>query len=135
MKNSIFLIGLLFSVSAFADVAIIVHPSNNSAIDADAVGRIFLGRDKSFADGQQAIPVSLPETEAATTEFNDKILNRSSSQLKAYWSKLVFTGKGSPPKEMSNEAEMIKLIATNPSLIGYVSADKVDSSVKVVLTK
>lgn len=133
MKKTLCIAALLLSQLAFAEVAVIVHPSNNNALDEATVAKIFLGREKSFADGKSVVPVSLSETATASTAFNDTVLKKSSSQLKAYWSKLVFTGKGTPPKEITSDEEMIKLVATNPSLIGYVDASKVDASVKVAL--
>ncbi len=133
MKKTLCIAALLLSQLAFAEVAVIVHPSNNNALDEATVAKIFLGREKSFADGKSVVPVSLGESAAASTAFNDTVLKKSSSQLKAYWSKLVFTGKGTPPKEITSDEEMIKLVATNPSLIGYVDASKVDASVKVAL--
>ena len=54
--------------------------------------------------------------------------------MKAYWSKLVFTGKGTPPAELANEAAVLSHVAANPDAIGYVDAASVDGSVKVVLT-
>jgi ABC-type phosphate transport system substrate-binding protein len=133
MKKTLIVVSLFISQLAFAEVAVIVHPSNANALDEAAVSKIFLGREKSFADGKSVVPLSLAESAPASTAFNDAVLKKSSSQLKAYWSKLVFTGKGTPPKEIATDEEMIKLVATNPSLIGYVDASKVDASVKVAM--
>ncbi len=133
MKKTLIVVSLLMSQLAFAEVAVIVHPSNANALDEAAVSKIFLGREKSFADGKSVVPLSLAESAPASTAFNDAVLKKSSSQLKAYWSKLVFTGKGTPPKEVATDEEMIKLVATNPSVIGYVDASKVDASVKVAM--
>jgi len=122
----------LFSTSSLADVAVIVHPSNASAIDATAVTKIFTGKSKSFSDGTKVGPVSQSSSSAIAKEFNKKALKKSSSQLKAYWSKLVFTGKGTPPKELSNDAAVLKHVASTPNAIGFVSTGSVDGSVKVV---
>lgn len=136
MRNKVLLLGTLLSTLGsplvFAEVAVIVHPSNNNALDAATVSKIYLGREKSFADGQSVVPMALEETAPSSASFNDVVLKKSASQLKAYWSKLVFTGKGTPPKELASEDEMLKLVASNPNLIGFVDASKVDASVKVV---
>ena len=116
----------------FAEVAIIVHPSNNISLSADKVSRIFLGKDKSFPDGKKAIPINQKDAQTVTQEFNKKIIGKSSSQIRTYWSKIVFTGKGSPPKEVTDDAEVLDLISTNPNLIGYIDASKVSDSVKVI---
>lgn len=113
-------------------VDVIVNPANGSALDENEIRKIFIGKSKSFSDGSKALPITQVEGSAITDEFNQKVLNKSSSQLKAYWSKLVFTGKGTPPKEAENDAEVIKLVASNPNLIGFVSSGAADGSVKVV---
>ena len=125
-----FVIGISYSAQAAVDV--VVHPSNANAIDAGAIKKIFTGKSKSFADGSKALPITQSDGSAATDEFNQKVLNKSSSQLKAYWSKLVFTGKGTPPKEAANDAEVLKLVSSNPNLIGFVTQGSADGSVKVV---
>ena len=66
--------------------------------------------------------------------FYERVICRSSQQIKAYWSKQIFSGKGTPPKAASNNDEVLKLVASNPNLIGYVDSSKVNSDVKVVLT-
>lgn len=125
---------LFISNSVCAEVVVIVHPSNSSSLDSSAISRIFTGKAKSFPGGSKAIPINQAESSSATGEFNDKVLKKSSSQLKAYWSKLVFTGKGTPPKAVGNDAEVIQLVANNPNIIGYVSSSAVNDSVKVVAT-
>ena len=124
---------LFIGALAQAEVAVIVSASNgNGSLDKDTIERIFLGKTSSFPDGSQAIPVDQNEGSAAREAFNDKVLAKSSSQLKAYWSRLIFTGKGTPPKESGNDADVVALVAKNPNLVGYVDAAAVDGSVKVV---
>ena len=122
------------SFTALANVAVIVHPSNAAVLTQDDINKIFTGRAKSFTDGKAAEPVNLAEAVAVRADFDQKALGRSSSQMKAYWSKLVFTGKGTPPKELASEQEVIDAVAKNPAAIGYVSAGAVNGSVKVALT-
>lgn len=124
---------LFFGAVVHAEIAVIVSASNaNSALDQDTISRVFLGKTSTFPDGSQAIPVDQNEGSASREAFNDKVLGKSSSQLKAYWSRLIFTGKGTPPKESGSDADIKNLVAKNPNLIGYVDSSVVDSSVKVV---
>lgn len=133
MKNLIILTLFMFSSwSLSAAVDVIVHPSNANAIDAGEIKKIFTGKTKSFADGSKALPITQADGNPVTDEFNQNVLSKSSSQLKAYWSKLVFTGKGTPPKEAANDAEVVSLVASNPNLIGFVTQGSADGSVKVV---
>ncbi|PHI38690.1 phosphate ABC transporter substrate-binding protein [Pseudoalteromonas sp. GCY] len=130
--KKLFLLTLLCSSFSCLAVDVIVNPANTSTLDENEIKQIFIGKSKSFSDGSKALPITQADGSAVTDEFNEKVLNKSSSQLKAYWSKLVFTGKGTPPKEAADDAEVLKLVASNPNLIGFVSSGAADSSVKVV---
>ncbi|NCP66257.1 MAG: phosphate ABC transporter substrate-binding protein [Paraglaciecola sp.] len=125
---------LLSSVSgiASAELVVIVHPSNAATIDSTQVQRIFLGKEKKFADGNEATPINTVASNASREQFDTKILERSSSQVAAYWSKLVFTGKGIPPKELENDAAVIATVAADASAIGYVDSAAVTGAVKVI---
>lgn len=132
MKRLLLLLIACLASPCFAEVVIIVHPSNAAALERSDVARIYLGKSKKFPGGGQAIPLNHKEGSATKSTFDSQVLKKSSSQLKAYWSKLVFTGKGSPPKEISSEEEILQLVASNPNFIGYVDASKVNDSVKAI---
>lgn len=124
------LIAFSFQVNAGS---IVVHPSNASSLDMDEIKKIFLGKSKSFPGGGSAVAISQEEGTGPTDTFNKTVLNKSASQLKSYWAKLVFTGKATPPKAVANDAEVIGLISSNPNMIGYIEGEA-DGSVKVVAT-
>lgn len=138
MKSSLIkalsiLAGGLISLSTFAEVAVIVNPANNNQLDTENIKRIFLGKDVLFPDGTKIAPMSM-ESGATADEFNQKVLERNSSQLKAYWSKLMFTGKGVPPEYVTSDADMLKAVASGANKIGFVDSANVDGSVKVIAT-
>ena len=122
----------LFSNSLWADVSVIVHPSNQVEMTQKEITRLFLGKSKSFPGGAEALPINQPESTKTTKDFNATVLKKSDRQLKAYWSKLLFTGKGTPPKILENDSEMIKFIIDNPSYIGYVDSNSVTDAIKVL---
>ncbi|NRA55885.1 MAG: phosphate ABC transporter substrate-binding protein [Gammaproteobacteria bacterium] len=125
---------LFNSTVAQAEVAVIVNKANASAITTSDASRIFLGKIKSFANGNKIVPVNLPASSPARSEFEQKALKKSASQLKAFWSKQIFTGKGKPPKDLGSETDVINFVANNANGIGYVDAAQVTDSVKVIAT-
>ncbi|MGK0474461.1 MAG: ABC-type phosphate transport system substrate-binding protein [Oleispira sp.] len=132
LSCSALLIAMASSI-AFAETSVIVSSSNpNSAMDQMTVSKIFLGKAKSFPDGSQALPVDQDEGSKTREAFNTSILGKSDSQLKSYWSRLIFTGKGTPPKQSGTDAEIRSLVANNPNIIGYIDSSAVDGTVKVV---
>lgn len=122
---------LLFCSSAVSGVAIVVHPSNGASMDKKVISKIFLGKTKKFPGGGEAIPLNL-DSGGTSAEFTKKVLGKSESQMKAYWSKLLFTGKGQAPKSLKSDAEIIDMVSKNPNMIGYISEAAVTDSVKVV---
>lgn len=125
---------LFVSSQLLADVVVVVHPTNSVTMNSAEIAKLYLGRSKSFSNGSPAIPLAQTESAAATPIFNEKILNKTGSQMKAYWSKLVFTGKGTPPQELTTDEEVIALVSQNPSMIGYIEKKSVTTEVKVVAT-
>jgi ABC-type phosphate transport system substrate-binding protein len=101
-------------------------------LDKDRIAAIFLGKTATFPDGNQAIPIEQMVGTAVHEEFHYLITEKSVSQLKAYWAKIVFSGNGNPPKEVANSAEVVKLISNNPNMIGYIEKSAMTSSVKQV---
>jgi ABC-type phosphate transport system substrate-binding protein len=134
MKTLLLVTLLLTPLSANAAIAVVVHPSNQTSLTQEDLVRLYTGKLSAFPDGTSAVPVNLADSVALRADFDQKALGRSSSQVKAYWSKLVFTGKGTPPKEVVSDSEVLTLVASNPNLIGYVSAAAVSDKVKVLLT-
>ena len=55
------------------------------------------------------------------------------AQVKAIWSKILFTGRGVPPKQLLDSAAVKKAVAANPKAVGYIEKSAVDASVKVVM--
>ncbi|MCV2362130.1 phosphate ABC transporter substrate-binding protein [Paucibacter sp. DJ1R-11] len=125
------LAALALAGAAQADIAVIVHPSNATALDDEQISKIFLGQTKTFSGGGEAVPVD--QKEGATREdFGNKVLKKNPSQLKALWARQIFTGGAKPPREMGGDDEVLKFVASTPGAIGYVDAGKANSSVKVV---
>lgn len=94
----------------------------------DQVAQFFLGKSTSMT------PIDQPESAAIRNEFYKKVADKEASQAKALWSKLVFTGKASLPKEVAGSADVKKAVAADPKAIGYIEKSAVDATVKVILT-
>ncbi len=115
-------------------IAVIVNPDNTNTLDQKAIAKLFLGKKKSFPDGSKATPIDQKTGSASKGVFVKAVLKKSNKQFKAYWAKQVFTGKGTPPKELGSDTAVKEYVANNVGAIGYIDAVQVDDSVKVVLT-
>jgi ABC-type phosphate transport system substrate-binding protein len=119
--------------AAGADVvAVVAAKSPITTLSKSQVADIFLGKPSRLPDGAYAVPVDQAEGSAVRDEFYEKVADKSAAQIKAYWSKIIFTGRGQPPPSVSNSIEMKKRISDNPAAIGYIDRNLVDDSVRVV---
>jgi len=118
---------------AGAEVVVIVNPANSiKRLDLEAAKRIYLGKDKTFPNGEPATPGDQPEGSRTRAEFYRKVVEKSEAQVKAYWAQLIFTGKDTPPEVIGGDTAMRRWVAQRKDAIGYIDGDAVDDSVKVV---
>ncbi len=127
------LLGMAVGV-AQAELAVIAHPSNpEAALTKKQVKLIFLGKKKSFPGGGEAKPVDQNEDSPAYAEFYQKVVGKTGAKLKSYWSKMVFTGKASPPQMVGDDGDVKTWVSKHKDALGYIDAGQVDESVKVLL--
>lgn len=93
---------------------------------------IYLGRLNRFPNGDAVVPIDQHESSPAHDEFCSRYLRQSPAQVKAHWSRLIFTGRGRPPRAVSDNAAAAGLVAGNPNAISYLDAGLVDERLRVV---
>lgn len=114
-------------------VVIVSSKSPVSSLRADQVADIFLGQIANFPGGMEAVALDQRIGSPERDEFYEKITSKTPPLVKAYWTKMIFTGRGQPPKEVGGSAAIRKMVAENPGLIGYIDKSALDASVKTVL--
>ncbi len=126
----------LFTLSTYvyADIAVIVHPNNTANINASEIAKIFLGKKTRFDNLSKAIPLLPPIGNQTRINFLKYALSKNETQYSSYWSRLIFTGKASPPLEAATEEGIINMVSKNEHLIGVVDTSYINESVKVVGT-
>jgi TonB family protein len=108
----------------------------NSHLSVDSISEgelksIFLEERRSLNDGSHAEPVV--EKGGVTHEaFVHEYLGKSADDLQTFYRSLVFSGKGSMPRELGSDAEVVAYIARTKGAIGYVSAEAPTEGVKTL---
>lgn len=136
LKAASWVVGLSLSLlaPAQAEVFIVTHKDAPDHFNKAELIELFMGKSSALPDGRRAVPIDQPESSPVREEFYYKLTGKSPAQVRAYWAKLSFTGKGTPPRTASNGAEARKTVASTPGAISYVSKADLDPSVKVVFT-
>ncbi|MBC7161496.1 substrate-binding domain-containing protein [Immundisolibacter sp.] len=118
---------------AAAEVVIVVSPQNpTTTLSTREVSNIFLGKVNRFPNGQPAVPIDQPEDSRPRKEFYRDVSNQQPADIKAYWSRMIFTGRGQPPMVVDGDEQVKKTLAGRPDGIGYIDRAAVDDSVKVL---
>ena len=117
------------AVPALAQVVVVVNPKASEAtMSKEQIAQFFLGKSTAMT------PIDQPDGAPVRAEFYKKVADKDAAQAKALWSKLVFTGKATMPKEVADNAAVKAAVAANPKAIGYIDKSAVDATVKVVHT-
>lgn len=127
--------GLLlgFAAAAAAEVVVVVSSQNPvEALSRAQLADIYLGRLHRFPNGDPVIPIDQKERSPAHDEFYSEYLGQSPAQVKQHWSKLIFTGRGQPPRSVSDDLAAAETVAGNPNAIGYLDAGLVDDRLRII---
>lgn len=118
-------VALLGLVSpARAEVVMVVAAANPlTSLSPTQAANIFLGRSSVLYGDRRALVLDQVEGSGTRAEFYRTLLGWSPAQVKAHWSKMVFTGRGQPPRQLEDDAAVAAFIAANPDAIGYMQRD------------
>lgn len=122
---------LLAAGLAQADVVVVASAKSTvSKLEKGQVSDLYLGTTKEVPGVGAVQLLSAPPP--LRDEFYSKVLAKDPSQVKAIWSRLIFSGKGQAPRELGNAADLKAALAGNPNALAYIDKADVDASVKVV---
>ena len=120
-------------LTAFAgDIRVIANPSLKAdTISPGELKSVFLEQRNSLADGTHVEPV-LEKSGPVHDAFLRQYLGRTEDDLRSYFQAMVFSGRGSMPKELRSDAEVVAYVAKTRGAIGYVSAETSTEGVKTL---
>jgi ABC-type phosphate transport system substrate-binding protein len=127
---------LLSGVVCAMDVVVIVSAKAPLvSLQQGQVADIFLGQLAFAPSAGKEIMNAVDQNVGSPVrdEFYSKVTGKTPQLVKAHWAKMIFTGRGQPPKEKPDNVAVRKLVAENPNLIGYIDKAALDASVKIVL--
>ena len=138
MKGAWRLIGVLICMTvptSASDFQVIANSSVKvSHISAQELTGVFLVTKTSLAGDSHIEPVLLKSGDAHES-FVKQYTGKTAAALATYYRSLVFTGKGSMPKTLASDAEVVAYVKKTKGAIGYVSAGASTEGVKILEVK
>lgn len=125
---------LLGTYTTHSQVVIIAHKSVASPTQQiSAFADIFTLNTKNWSDGTKITVIDYKTDTPPRAKFY-AALGMSTVEMQKIWLRKQFSGKATPPILLLSEDEVLARVAATPGAIGYVSAEKVSGSVKVLTT-
>ncbi len=128
MRHIPLLFAALFGLiaTAQAELVVIAHPEGPVELSQNELRDLYLGR----SDHWQVL--ELADGHPLRQAFHQQVTRRNEAQLRAHWSRLVFTGRGTPPRQLNDPQAILGEVARAPNVIGYVEADAVTDEVRII---
>ena len=123
------------SLSHAEGVVIVNAELNVDTLSKSQVADIFLDKINVFPTKEETDRVALPRSEPAYKLFSRQVLGRTLNQQRSSWSRLIFTGMGEPPAELSSAENIKDYVADNENAISFIDAADLsdeDEGIKVV---
>lgn len=119
---------------AASDLVVISNPGSGvERLTRDEVTAIYMGRSKKLPSGLPAAPIDQATTNPEKARFYRDLIDKELPEVNSYWARLIFSGRGTPPRQASSTAEVLDTVAANKGAIGYIPRTSVDRRVHVVL--
>jgi ABC-type phosphate transport system substrate-binding protein len=134
--KKVFLVSLVLLLAAActqAQVAVIANRSvSESSVSPAQLLDIYLLNTRTWSDGQVIALTCLRENGNVEKRFYD-ILHRTPLEMRKVWLRAQLSGQARPPEMIASQEEMVKRVSATPGAIGFVSREKVQGNVKILL--
>jgi ABC-type phosphate transport system substrate-binding protein len=130
--KKLLIIFIAFTLSALsADILVVVSKKSSiGKLSKYEVKRIFLNKTRFSPNGEKVQIVESISLHIKNT-FYHEVTDKSKSQLRSYWAKQVFTGKGRPPRQLK-KGTLLSYLAQNPNAISYINSEQMTDALKVL---
>jgi ABC-type phosphate transport system substrate-binding protein len=132
MRLTASILGLFLSLTvgtASAEVVVVVSVENpTESLSRAQLTDIYLGRLNRFPHGGAVTPLDQREGATAHRMFYRDYLGQTPAQIKAHWSKLIFTGRGQPPRSVADDSAVADTVAASSDALGYLDSTYLDSA-------
>lgn len=124
---------LMLAGAAHAQLVVVVNArSGVAAMSRNEVINVFFGRTRQFFNGVEAQPVDMADSHPDRARFYSALVGKELSEVNAYWSRQLFSGRQQPPVKAASPEDVMKLVLSQPGGIGFIELTKADARVRVV---
>ncbi|ATE61068.1 hypothetical protein [Thauera sinica] len=124
---------VLATTAQAAEVVLVTSATGNiAALTAEEASQLYLGRRTMLNDGTPVALFDLPNG-LTRNRFYELLTGKNPNQIRAYWSRQVFTGRALPPREAGSATDLPALLSGDSAAIGYLPDGPIDPRLRVLL--
>ncbi len=83
---------------------------------------LFAKKTSRWPDDVLVTPFDLAPSSPIRASFSASVHGKTPQAVLSEWRQRIFTGQGTPPREVKDDATMIAAVAATPGALGYVKA-------------
>lgn len=119
---------------AQADIFVIVNAANPvRQLSNQEVADLYLGRARSYPNGTPVLILDQANSRSEREQFFRLLLNMPLAQVNAYWARLTFTGRQSPPEVRNDDQAVVASVSRSVQAIGYIGSRPQHPDVHIIL--
>lgn len=113
--KKLLLLALLLTTAIQANIKVMISNEHRVvSVTYKELSDLYLGKKKTI----QGVKVTPIDNKDNFKEFYQKVLNKNSKQLRAYWMREMYKGDRLPPKKMTT-SEIKREMESNKKIISY----------------
>lgn len=108
----------------FRAYRVVVHPDNRlPAVPTSEISDIFLGKTAEWSGGVALRVVERPIRSEVRAAFTHDMHDRSVESVHQLWQRRILSGRVHAPDLAETDDDVLRIVASDPGAIGYISAD------------
>lgn len=124
LAMSICLVGV-----ARAELIVIVNADNPiETLTREQVMDLYMGRRSHFPDGRHALPLDLDADSPLRKAYYQALVGKTVAQVNAYWARLLFTGRATPPRVLPSPEAVLEVVRANKDAMAYLDSQTLTDS-------
>ncbi len=121
--------------AASADLVLVTAASSPIAgLSRDEAEQLYLGLRTTLNNGTPVKLIDMPAGDLRD-RFYLRLTGKNPNQIRAHWSRQVFTGRALPPREIGNNKDLDSILDRSSETIAYLTENSLDSSKLRVLLR
>ncbi len=118
--------------ATFPLVPVVNQQLKQDSITRQGLSAIFKMRLHRWKDGTPVTVFVLADDNPLHKAFCKTILNVFPHQMRRTWDRMVFSGSGQAPIQLTDKKEMIERLSSTPGAIGYLPTNDLNENIKIL---